>query len=337
MMLTLCVTSLSEHTGKTLLCAGLGKFWTEKSKKIGYLKPLFSDTKNQTVSVDRDIIFMQKLLDLKESIDLIGPVTNNQNDSEALIKQAYSQITAEKDIVLIEGSTLNMSLSMIEALDAKVLVIHDYPNSLSASLAEYRKIGTRLMGIVINKVPKNQMDKIKSRFLPDLETSGINLLGVVPEDRLLMSMSVNDLAEAIQGKILNSADNAGEIIENFMMGSSTFDRGPAYYNRKNNKAVILWGERPGFRKAALAGLQSAALQTSVKCIVISNNGVPIPAAAQKAEEKQIPFISAGGDLTSLVIAIEKGMSSLKFNQAKKMPQLLELLSQNLNSQLLSWS
>jgi len=45
-----------------------------------------------------------------------------------------------------------------------------------------------------------------------------------------------------------------------MMGSSTFDRGAAYYLRKNNKAVLVWGERPGYRKAALAGLPQLALQ-----------------------------------------------------------------------------
>jgi uncharacterized protein len=333
-MLSLYITSLSENAGKTLFCAGLGKYWTDKNKKVGYLKPLFSDSSVQTPGGDKDILFVQKLLDLKEPAELIGPAAGNQKDSITAIKQAYAQITADKDIVLIEGLPINKSSSLLEALEARVLVIHDYDTSFSESMAEYEKIGARLLGIVINKVPRKNLKQIQNAYLPDLEKRGMALLGVIPEDRILMSMSVNDLAEAVQGKILNSPESAGEIIENLMMGSSTFDRGPAYYNRKNNKAVILWGERPGFRKAALAGLQSAALQTSVKCIVISNNGVPIPAAAQKAEEKKVPLISAGGDLRSLITAIEKSSSSLKFNQEKKIPRLLEILEINLNSQLL---
>jgi BioD-like phosphotransacetylase family protein len=334
-MPVLYVTSAAEKAGKTLLCAGLAKTWMEKGKKVGFLKPLAAENKTQPTGIDKDVIFMQQLLDLKEPIEQIGPFMDNQSESANLIKQVCSAMAQEKEIVIIEGMPLNKSSSLIENLDAKVLVIHDYSSPLAASLESYKKLGPRLIGVIINKAPKNQVLRTQNQSRKDIEKSGISLLGVLPEDRFLMSMSVNDLTEAVQGKILNCPDMAGEIIENFMMGSSTFDRGPAYYSRKNNKAVILWGERPGYRKAALAGLQSAALQTSVKCIVISNNGVPIPAAAQKAEEKKVPLISAAGDLKSLITSIENGMLALKFIQVGKMPRLIELMGQNLDSQLLA--
>ena len=215
------------------------------------------------------------------------------------------------------------------------MAVHDFSNQLSPAIEEYKKLGGRLLGAVVNKVPRNSVSRVKSQIVYEMAQAGINLLGLIPEDRILMTLSIGDLAEALQGKILNSADKATELIENFMMGSSTFDRGAAYYNRKNNKAVILWGERPGFRKAALANLLSGALQTSTKCIVISANGAPIPAVAQKAEAQQVPLISAPGTVPNLVTALENAMGHVKFNQEKKLPKLAEILRQSFNLELLT--
>jgi BioD-like phosphotransacetylase family protein len=316
------LTSTTAKAGKTLFCAGLGKTWTEKGKKVGYLKLLTMDNQIQNGQADKDILFMQNLLGLQEPVETLGLLINPQIDPLDSLRQTCGN-RSEKDLLLIEGLPLDQSESMITDLNLKTLVIHDYSTPLTESVVQYQKMGTRLMGVILNKVPRNQIARVKDSKV--LSQAGLNLLGIMPEDRFLMSPSVNDLAEIVQGKILNSQESSTEIIENFMMGSSTFDRGPAYYNRKTNKAVILWGERPGFRKAALAGLQSAALQTSVKCVVIGNNGVPIPAAAQKAEEKKVPLISAGMDLKGLISLIENNINNLKFNQEKKLPRLQELM------------
>jgi BioD-like phosphotransacetylase family protein len=333
-MSILYITSTTEKAGKTMYCAGLGKTWADKGKKVGYLKPLIKDSNTQAQEGDKDILFMQQLLNLKDSIEVIGPAMRGNNEANEMVKQSCAAVAREKDMVIIEGISLDRSAALIEELDAKVLVIQDYSTSLSQSLDSCKKLGPRLMGVVVNKVPKSKVTNIQNQYLKELSSAGISLLGVIPEDRVLMSMSVTDLADSVQGKILNNADKAGEIIENFMMGSSTFDRGPVYYSRKENKAVVLWGERPGVRKAALSNLQLAAIQTSSKCILISGSAAPIPAVVQKAEERQIPLISAPGDLTGLITKIERSMSTLKFNQEKKIPRLLEILGLNLNSNLL---
>jgi hypothetical protein len=110
-----------------------------------------------------------------------------------------------------------------------------------------------------------------------------------------------------------------------MVGASTFDRGAAYYSRKTNKAVILWGERPGFRKAALSNYQLAAMQTSSRCLIVSQNATPVPPVAAKTAELKIPFISAPGTVPEIINAIEKAMENLKFHQEAKLPRLIQVL------------
>lgn len=330
-MTALYVSSITENAGKTMLCAGLGKALADSGKKVGYFKPLTSSQ----VESDKDAQFMCKLLDLKEPVEAICPVVDIKGDTDEPLRQAYSIAAQDKDIVIIEGMPLDISGNIIEILDARVLAVHDYNNQFSLAIEEYKKLGGRLLGTILNKVPRNKVIRMKDQVIPEMMPAGIKLIGVIPEDRMLMTLSIADLAEALKGKILNNADNASELIENFMMGSSTFDRGAAYYIRKNNKAVILWGERPGFRKAAIANLLSGALQTSTKCIVISANGTPIPTVAQKAEAQQVPLISAPGTVPDIITSLENAMGHFKFNQEQKLPRLSEILLQSLNLELLS--
>jgi uncharacterized protein len=319
------LTSLERNSGKTMLCAGLGKHWTEIGKKVGYLRLCSPD---ETGSSEEDTLFMDRLLNLPDPIESYRAVVNAAEPVS--IKQIYSKISQDKDVVLIEGLPLNISFNVVEALRARVIILHDYSADLRALLAEYKKLGSVLLGIVVNKVPLKIVSSWQSLYSADLTDAGIDLLGVIPENRILMTLSIADLAEGMQGKILNNPEKASDLIENLMIGSSTFDRGQAYYTRKSNKAVILWGERPGFRKAALANLVLSALQTSTRCVVISHDVTPVPAAAKLAGEKQIPLISAPGTVSELVIRLENVIGRLKFNQEQKLPKLLEILNQNFN-------
>jgi uncharacterized protein len=327
----LYITSPTVNAGKTMFSAGLGAYWLNNGRKVGYLNILPAGA-GEPAGIYRDAAFIKKILTLQEPVETLSSAIGPHGEG---IRQAVEAVSGQKDIVIVEGSGLNAAAEIVEALAAKALIVHDYASPLSSGIAEYQKLGSRLMGVVINKVPSRNIERAREQVSKEAASSGIPVLGIIPEERILMALSVGDLAEALQGKILNSPEKSGDLIENIMMGSSTFDRGAAYYNRKNNKAVILWGDRPGFRKAAISNLQSAALQTSTRCLVISANSVPIAAVSQKALEKQVPVISAPGTLPSLITALEKAMEHLKFGQEKKLPQLEEVLGRSLNLKLIS--
>jgi uncharacterized protein len=326
-MTSFYITSLSERNGKTMLAAGLGKTWLDSGKKIGYLKLV---TSGQT-GFEKEVLFIQKVLGLTEPLETLTVVTDESGSS---VQTALGRMQ-DKDIVIIEGLPLEVSGTIIKNLNARVLAVHDYALSLTDALPEYKKIISFLVGVVLNKVPRNKVERLNSAFKTELSSFDISYLGAIPEDRFLMCLSVGDLAEAIKGKILNSAEKSADLVENIMMGSSTFDRGAAYYNRKNNKAVILWGERPGFRKAVVSNLQLAALQTSSRCLVVSAGAAPVPAVLQKANEQKVPVISAPGSIPDIVSALEKSMPGLRFNQEQKIPRLLEVLRANLDIARLS--
>ena len=77
-MVALYVTSLEKGSGKTTICAGLGKHLLDDGKKIGFFKPVIADSKNPPMEgTDSDAAFIKRLFALKEPVDLLCPVLSD--------------------------------------------------------------------------------------------------------------------------------------------------------------------------------------------------------------------------------------------------------------------
>lgn len=102
------------------------------------------------------------------------------------------------------------------------------------------------------------------------------------EGQGVLSISVRELAEIVQGEMLNSAEKSEELVENLMVGAMCVDPSPTYFNLRSNKAVVTRGDR--------ADIQLGALETSTKCLILTGGIKPIPSVMQVAEEKGVPII-----------------------------------------------
>jgi uncharacterized protein len=320
----LYIASLNPRAGKTLLAAGLAKFWQNSGRRIGYLR---LNSAGQAAGAAPNAVFLRSLLAIPEN------PAGSAADQLQPLSEAYPQAALDKDLVICEG-LLPEVVKALKTLPGRLLVVHDYADSLPPALPAYKRLNN-LSGVIFNKVPRRNLKMHTANLQSHFAQNALPLLGIIPEDRCLMTLSVADLAVAVHGQILNNAEKGEDLIENLMLGVSSFDRGPAYYSRKTNKAVLVWGQRPGFRPAAVAGYPQFALQTSTRCIVISGGVQPLPAVAQKAAEAQVPLISVPGSLPEIVAAVEKALQELPFQQPAKLPLLLEILPRVLDLKPLS--
>ena len=328
-MVALYVISSEIAAGKTAICAGVGKHLLRDGKKVGFIKPIIADTKNLTIEgTDSDVLFMKHILALDEPVDCLCPVISDQNNLVNSIKEAYTKVSLGKDVVIVEGigEQSQASYQIVEALDARVIIVEGYSKDLPKVKNSYKDFGEYLLGIVLNKVPRSRLDYLHNFLSTQFGEAGVNILGVLPEDRALFTLTVGELAEHIQGEILNSAEKSVELVENFMLGAMCLDPGAEYFGRKANKAVVVRGERPD--------MQLAALETSIRCLVLSGNTAPIPAALYGAEDKKIPIILAKEDTIGTVTSIEDALGKTRFNQEKKLPKLTEIMEQHFNFQAL---
>ncbi len=324
-MVALYVTSLERHNGKTTVCAGLGKHLLSDSKKVGFFKPVIADSKTlPTGSADSDATFIKRIFALELPVDLLCPVFNDESHLRDSVKEAYVKVSQGKDVVIVEGISdhSQASRAIVETLDAKVIIVEDYIKGLSKAMNSYKEFGDHLLGIVLNKVPKRQIKQVRDETSTQFDRAGVKVLGILPEDRTLLALTIGELAEHIQGELLSATDKSVELVENIMLGAMCVDPGPYYFGRQANKAVVIRSERPD--------MQLAALETSTKCLVLTGNTAPKPVVLYQAEEKNVPIILAKDNVTTVVKNIEDTLGKTRFNQENKLAKLNEIMEQHLD-------
>jgi len=321
----LYVTSPYVGAGKTAVCAGLSRHLKGNGKKVGFFKPIVSEIKSPE-AIDSDAQLMKQALALKEPVENLCPVIGGKGDITRKIKQAYARVSKGKDVVIVEGvwrqrpggKPAEASYEVVKALDARVIIVEPYSEGLSAAMPSYQDFGEYLLGVAVNKVPR-------SRLSAQFGKGEVNILGLLPEDRILAALTVGELAEHIQGEILNGAEKSSELIEDFMLGAMTVDSGLDYFGRKDNKAVVVKGERPD--------MQLAALETSTICLVVSGGVSPIHTVLRSAHDKGIPIILTKDDVNATVSSIELALGKSRFNQ-KKLTRFVEIMERHFNFQAL---
>jgi len=334
-VVALYITS-TESAGKTALCAGIGRKLLDRGTKVGFMMPIHLIETGNTDGCE-DAAFIKDNLKLTEPDELICPIrltphelwrnlTEDASNFSQNLKQAYRRISRGKDVVIMEGlgnlgvdkvSTL-ACYTVADALEAKVIIVLRYSSTLGVSkivqIAE--KLG-QPMGVVINFVPESKIETARLELTALFNEAGIKVLGVIPEVRSLLGVSAKDLAQALNGEILTSPEKTDEIVENIMVGAMTVDSGVMYFNRKENKAVVVRGER--------ADIQLAALETPTKCLIVTNNVKPLPFVIIRAQEKHVPIIMVKQDSSAAIVGIEEALAKASFRSRRKLEMFGKVL------------
>jgi BioD-like phosphotransacetylase family protein len=303
----LFIVSAEEAVGKTALCAGLAINFLNDGGKVGYLK--------STAEANGDAAFMKKI----PGVDIVTKADFNEYDV-ALMEGRLGKSAAD------EAS--EAAYAAAKETKAKVIAVETYSGRTNDYIGVYQGFGKNLLGVVLNKVPQSQIKNTRDEAGARLEKAGIKLLGIIPENRVLLAITIGELADILKGKILNNEKKSAELVENYMLGALVVGSGLDYFGRKSRKAAIIRHDRPD--------MQLAALETSTACLVLSGGEKPpIPSVLFKAENRGIPIIATGTALNDIVTIIDSTLLSTRLNQTKKLDKLAETVRQNLDIKALT--
>jgi len=338
-MATLFVTSPETFSGKSAMCIGLGKRFLQDGLRVGYMKPVSLNARRTCgVCVDEDTEFIRQTLGLDAPLEDLSPICLDASDVEDVLRgghnnfaqrlqRSFESVAAGKDIVILEGgssltegSILGLPTTQVsELLGARELVIVKY-NTVSVVddiLGAKAALRTSMLGAVINAVPRPKMDFVQNTIVPFLQARGIKVYAVLPQERILLSISVRELAQVLDGEVLCCGEQIDELVENLMVGAMSVDSALSYFRRKPNKAVITGGDRPD--------IQLAALETSTRCLILTGNVRPSPIIVGRAEEVGVPIILVHKDTLTTVEIIQQFFGKTRFHQGKKIQRFVKLL------------
>jgi BioD-like phosphotransacetylase family protein len=340
-MVTLYITSTETFSGKSALCVGLAKRLRDDGYRIGYMKPVSTGSRLAAGLVDEDAAFIKQTFGLPDALEDMAPIgippgmvesileQGERPDFVGRLKDAFDRIAQGRDVVILEGGC-NLregrfiglpTPSVAEMLGAHELAVIKYNHDLQIlddALTARARLNESLAGVVINAVPRKRMPFVQEAAKPALEEQGIPILAVLPQERLLLSISVGELAKFLSGEILCGEDKVDELVEHLMVGAMSVDSALTYFRRKPNKAVITGGDRPD--------IQLAALETSTKCLILTGNLRPSPIILGRAAEVGVPMILARQDTLTTVEVIERFFGKTRFHQEKKIQRFEEMLA-----------
>jgi hypothetical protein len=186
--------------------------------------------------------------------------------------------------------------------------------------------GERLLGVIINQVPQAGRESISAELTSQVPGEGIKILGMLPEERGLLSISLGELAEHLRATVLCCPDALDKLVGNVMVGALCVDSGADYFARRGDKVVITRGERPDIQLAALA--------TSTNCLVLTGDVTPLSEVLRWAEEKGVPILSTKQDTLPTVAGAEEALLQARFRQQNKLKTVEEILARYIDLEAL---
>ena len=316
----LYITSQKQNSGKTTLSAALASLLIDRGKVVDIAKP-FSE--NRTLE-EGDRFNFSKLLDgdyslqNEQSLDAaIASIKESSSKHEVVIVEALSSMPVEEQV------------SLVEEIKAQALIV-SIPSTMESDADFSSRFGSSVCGVVLNQVSKYAQIQTEHIMQQNLSSHDVLLLGTIPEDRTLLSLSVAQICENLSGQMFGEVQNSESLVEHFMVGGFGMDPGEYSFATRDKKAVVVRGDRPD--------VQMSALNTDMECFIMTNGMDPIEYIKYEAVEEGVSIMIVQSDTLDTMENISKLQQLAEFDHPDKLSKAKKLVSDYVNlDQLLSKS
>ena len=339
----LLIGSTEAYSGKSSTVLGLAHQLQKKGLDISYGKPVGSNFREDKGQVgEADVEFIKQILALLPN-RLLPTLLNlnattvkkrlsgeDQTDYQQEARQ-YLQ-NSSGDLVLLEGAgnlaegmLFDLSLPQVaQAVGASVLLVVRYQSVLSmeAVLAAKFSLGESLVGVLVNDIPADELEFARSQICPFLEQQNIPVLGMLPKNALLRSVSVTELVKQLQAEVLCRGDRLNLMVESLAIGAMNVNSALKYFRKRRNMAVVTGGDR--------VEIQLAALESSTHCLILTGQVPPPDFILNKAEELEIPILSVDLDTLSTVEIVDRAFGQVRLHEPVKVECIRQLMQEHFN-------
>jgi BioD-like phosphotransacetylase family protein len=322
MMSVLYIASDGRGAGKTALSAALAVILSKRGGSVGVFKP-FAALGMQADS-DPDGASYHALTGQAADgwpVDSAGGLTQDAIDGAT---RALARVSEGKDAVIVEGSNAlspQDTARLAAAMDARVVVVSAYRRELTAAdLASWRdSLADSLTGCVVNGLTRHLGTEAQDRLLPSFETEKIECLGLIPEVRRLLGVSVGQLAQHLDGRFVSDSASTDSLLERFQVGALSLDPGELWFAQYDDNAVIVRGDRPD--------VQMSALRASISCLVLTNGIDPIEYVTYEAEQEEVPVMVVDTDTIATMDALNTLTERALFDHPRKLERYIQLVEE----------
>lgn len=266
------VAATRQNEGKTTMSLGLMSLLQPVYPRIGYIKPVGQRfVEIETWKIDEDTVLMDRIFHLDCPLVDMSPIavepdftrkyieSSNRDMLVRRIEKAFDRVAWEKDFVLCEGSghagvgsVFDLSNAQVAAiLKAKVILVTQGGigkpiDEIVLNRSLFEQEGVEIIGVILNKVLPAKVEFIREIVRRGLQRKGIELLGVVPHERILSSPTVEVIREELHAERLNRSTAPPILVEEVVVGAmgvnnvtQHFQRGVLLITPSDREDIIL--------------------------------------------------------------------------------------------------
>ena len=240
------VAATDQHVGKTTSTLGLvAAFRGYGIGSIGYCKPVGQEISELfKQKVDKDAYLFSQIMGFDLEPDFHSPVILGKGATTAFLDNpdaydydkrlmtAAAKLKERHQLMIYEGtghpgvgSVVNLSNAAVaKKLNAKVVMVVEGGigstiDRLDLSLSPFRERNVPVVGVIVNKVLPEKIDKIEFYLNKKLKEMGVPLLGIIPFDKSMSYPIMQTVRKAIKGKFIANEQRCINSVEQLVPGS----------------------------------------------------------------------------------------------------------------------
>jgi BioD-like phosphotransacetylase family protein len=334
------IASMRPSAGKTSIIIGLAK---SLNNKFGYMKPLGDRMLYRKKRLwDHDSVLVKDIYNLVEdpedmSIGFEHSKLRYMYDEKALklrLREGIEHISKNKDTIFIEGgknlrygTSVNLDpLTLSKYIDGELIIIvsgnDGYIMDDIAFLNKYvNHENSNFKGIIINKV--QDVKDFKLTYVDEIIKSGINILGIIPDQPELRLLSMDYLSYSLFAKVITGEDRLTNIVKNIFVASMAADLAVSKSKfKKENRLIISSGDRSDIILAAIDNYTAG--------ILLTNNILPPSNIISKVTDHNIPLLLVSLDTYQATKQVEILEPLLTKDNVEKINLITDLVKRNVN-------
>lgn len=350
------VAASSQHVGKTTTTLGLVSAFLQKELNVGYCKPVgqkFLDI--EKIRVDKDTLLFADLINFKIRPEVHSPIILGKGATEKIIENPELKLGIEDELLkarkILEdncelvvyegtghpgvGSIGGVSNARVaKIMDSHVILIIEGGigstiDKLNMCLSLFREEKVPILGVIVNKVRVDKIEKIRKFLSKWFSDNNIPLLGIIPYDASLAHPIMKTISIAINGTVLAHPENLNNEVADILAGSLI-----QLEELKNSKNLLLVVGAENLHNAISKVnflSKSAGIDKSpIAGIVVTGRREINSAAMPYIEENKIPVVRTALDTYGSVLKISRIEVKINRNTPWKVRKAIELIKENVN-------
>ncbi len=320
-MSVLLVASHGPGAGKTSIAAGLARLMERSGVRVSVCKPLSPAGRSDSDAV----YFAQRFR---------GGVAVASSDDPSSLDAAASAVRSLAGIsehTLVEvtnpvsgsGVSSPITAGLVERLSARVIAVFGYDAALTtvAASSSVAPLGSALAGVMVNQTPRYR-SAATNGLLAELTNIGIPVVASLPEDRPMLSLTMNQLKQQLGGHWELAPADGDEWVDRFLIGGNIMDSGAGYFGRYAHQAVITRAERPD--------IQMASLMQDTRCLVLTGGARPTEYIRVEAAKRDVPVLLVDSGTVATADAVGDLLGAVVPYHAHKADRMADLLAERIN-------